>query len=76
MIEYCARLPPRKTKTTKEPGNRGSGSAFLEQSLLYGMGKNVAFSNASLVGLYDPLAHHQWELKKSGFTTTRTKFHP
>ena len=54
MIEYCARLPPRKTKTTKEPGNRGSGSAFLEQSLLYGMGKNVAFSNASLVGLYDP----------------------
>ena len=41
-------------KTSVEPGNRGSVSAFLEHPLLYGMHKNAAFSNAALVGLHDP----------------------
>ena len=45
---------PTLTKTSVEPGNRGSVSAFLEHPLLYGMHKNAAFSNAALVGLHDP----------------------
>ena len=61
------------TKTSVEPGNWGSVSAFLEHPLLYGMPKNAAFSNVWLVGLYDPWAHHQWELKKSLFYHNENK---